>query len=125
MKNCRCKTLEMQRMRNDARMSRELKERELIGKAKQGDKSALLALYEQYTPLLKKLCRNRADYSNVLDFDISMDDGKRIEKLESLFREFIVPFTDLALSRLGLRELAKEGKIFLLPAVKEGLTILS
>ena len=31
MKNCRCKTLEMQRMRNDARMSRELKERELIG----------------------------------------------------------------------------------------------
>lgn len=69
MKNCRCKTLEMQRMRNDARMSRELKERELIGKAKQGDKSALLALYEQYTPLLKKLCRNRADYSNVLETD--------------------------------------------------------
>ncbi len=45
-------------------------------------------------------------------------------KLESLFREFIVPFTDLALSRLGLRELAKEEKS-LLPAVKEGLTILS
>ncbi len=48
------KRWKLQRMRNDARMSRELKERELIGKAKQGDKSALLALYEQYTPLLKK-----------------------------------------------------------------------
>ena len=54
-----------------------------------------------------------------------MDDVNSLEQLTSLFREFIVPFTDLALSRLGLRELAKEGKIFLLPAVKEGLTILS
>lgn len=72
MKNCRCKALkvpEMQRMCNAVRMSRELEERELIEKAKQGDKSALLALYEQYLPFFKKLCRNRADYSNVLDCD--------------------------------------------------------
>ena len=80
--------------------------------------------YTRSKDLVKKnvgdvFTRQPSDYSNVLDFDIS------IEKLESLFREFIVPFTDLALSRLGLRELAKEGKIFLLPAVKEGLTILS
>ena len=86
--------------------------------------------YTRSKDLVKKnvgdvFTRQPSDYSNVLDFDISMDDGKRIEKLESLFREFIVPFTDMALSRLGLRELAKEGKIFLLPAVKEGLTILS
>ena len=72
MKKCRCKALkvpEMQRMCNAVRMSRELEERELIEKAKQGDKSALLALYEQYLPFFKKLCRNRADYSNVLDCD--------------------------------------------------------
>ena len=86
--------------------------------------------YTRSKDLVKKnvgdvFTRQPSDYSNVLDFDISMDDGKRIEKLESLFREFVVPFTDMALSRLGLRELAKEGKIFLLPAVKEGLTILS
>ena len=86
--------------------------------------------YTRSKDLVKKnvgdvFTRQPSDYSNVLDFDISMDDGKRIEKLESLFREFIVPFTDMALSRLGLRELAKEGKIFLLPAVKEGLPILS
>ena len=36
-----------------------LNENETIKKAKQGDKSALLALYEQYTPLFKKLCRKR------------------------------------------------------------------
>ena len=77
MKNCEHKASEvseMQRMCNDVRMSRELKERELIEKAKQGDKPALLALYEQYTPLLKKLCRNRADYSNVLETDDLMQE---------------------------------------------------
>ena len=36
-----------------------LDENETIKKAKQGEQSALLALYEQYTPLFKKLCRNR------------------------------------------------------------------
>ena len=61
--------------------------------------------YTRSKDLVKKnvgdvFTRQPSDYSNVLDFDISMDDGKRIE-------------------------LAKEGKIFLLPAVKEGLTILS
>lgn len=68
---------EIQRMYNDVRMSKELKElkeRELIEKAKQGDKSALLALYEQYMPLFKKLCRNRANYSNVLETDDLMQE---------------------------------------------------
>lgn len=46
-----------------------LSEIEIIKQAKQGDKSALLALYNQYLPLFKKLCRNRADYSNVLEVD--------------------------------------------------------
>ncbi len=72
MKNCKCKELqvpEMQRMCNAVRMSRELKERELIEKAKQGEQEALLCLYEKYLPLFKKLCRNRADYSNVLEVD--------------------------------------------------------
>ena len=64
----------MQRMCNDVRMSRELKERELIEKAKKGDKLALLALYEQYTPLFQKLCRNRANYSNVLETDDLMQE---------------------------------------------------
>lgn len=72
MKNCKCKALkvpEMQRMCNAVRMSRELEERELIEKAKQGEQEALLALYNQYLPLFKKLCRSRAVYSNVLEYD--------------------------------------------------------
>ena len=46
-----------------------LSEIEIIKQAKQGDKLALLTLYNQYLPLFKKLCRNRADYSNVLEVD--------------------------------------------------------
>lgn len=47
----------------------DLSEIKTFKQAKQGDSSALLALYKQYTPLFKKLCRNRADYSNVLEVD--------------------------------------------------------
>ena len=47
----------------------DLSEIKTITQAKQGDKLALLALYNQYLPLFKKLCRNRADYSNVLEVD--------------------------------------------------------
>ena len=47
----------------------DLSEIKTITQAKQGDKLALLALYNQYLPLFKKLCRNRADYSNVLEYD--------------------------------------------------------
>lgn len=65
--------------------------------------------------------RQPNDYKDVLDFDTSMDDEKRKEKLESLFSEFIVPFANKALSRIGLKELAEQEKIFLLPAVKEEL----
>lgn len=47
----------------------DLAEKEMIVQAKQGNKEALLCLYKKYLPLFKKLCRNRADYSNVLDCD--------------------------------------------------------
>lgn len=44
-------------------------QRTLIEQAKQGDKSALLALYNQYTPLFKKLCRNKASFCKMLEID--------------------------------------------------------
>lgn len=46
-----------------------LEEKEMIVQAKQGNKEALLGLYEKYFPLFKKLCRNRASYCNVLEID--------------------------------------------------------
>jgi hypothetical protein len=60
-------------------------------------------------------------YKDVFDFDEPMDDEKRKERLAKLFSEFIVPFTDKALSRQGLKELAAKEEVFLLPAVKAEL----
>jgi hypothetical protein len=60
-------------------------------------------------------------YKDVLDFDTPMDDVKRKERVENLFSEFILPLTDKALSKLGLKELAEQEKLFLMPAVKEEL----
>ncbi|SMC48683.1 DUF4304 domain-containing protein [Moheibacter sediminis] len=65
--------------------------------------------------------RQPPEYKSVFDFDEPMDDEKRKEKLEQLFSKFIVPFSDKALSKSGIRELAEKGEITLLPAVKEEL----
>jgi hypothetical protein len=61
------------------------------------------------------------EYKSVFDFDEPMDDGKRREKLEKLFSEFITPFTNKALSKFGIKELADKGIITLLPAVQKEL----
>jgi hypothetical protein len=65
--------------------------------------------------------RQPPEYKSVFDFDEPMDDEKRKADLAKLFRDFIVPFTDKALSKSGIRELADKGEITLLPAVKEEL----
>lgn len=65
--------------------------------------------------------RQPNNYKDVFDFDTSMDDGLRKQRLEELFKEFIKPFSDKALSRQGLNELEAKEKIFLLPAVKAEL----
>ncbi|GHT80140.1 hypothetical protein AGMMS50262_24210 [Bacteroidia bacterium] len=63
--------------------------------------------------------RQPKEFGDVLDFDIDMDDDLRIIKLENLFNEFIVPFAEKALSISGIRELQKEGIIFIMPAVED------
>jgi hypothetical protein len=63
------------------------------------------------------------EYKDVFDFDRQVEDLKRKERLEKLFQNHIVPFTDKALSRLGIRELANKGEILLLPAVKQELEV--
>lgn len=65
--------------------------------------------------------RQPSDYNDVFDFDTQMNDGKREERLKNLFGEFIVPFTNKALSREGLKYLEVEEEISLLPAVKKEL----
>jgi hypothetical protein len=62
------------------------------------------------------------EYKAVLDFDEPMEDNIRKECLEKLFKNHIVPFTNRALSKAGIKELANKGEVFLLPALKEELT---
>src|SRR5699024_413920 len=57
----------------------------------------------------------------ILDLDEPINDEKRKADLAKLFSDFIVTFTDKALSKSGIRELADKGEITLLPAVKEEL----
>lgn len=64
---------------------------------------------------------NQIRDKEILEFDTSIGEEKRNEDLAKLFSEFIVPFTDKALSKSGIRELADKGEITLLPAVKEEL----
>ncbi len=64
--------------------------------------------------------RQPKEYNCVLDLDSQIDDDLRRAKLDSLFKDFIVPTTNKTLTRAGLGELAKSG-VFLLPAVKKEL----
>ncbi|MFK8274753.1 DUF4304 domain-containing protein [Capnocytophaga cynodegmi] len=62
------------------------------------------------------------DYKDVFDFDKPMKDEIRKERLKELFTKHIVPFTNEALSRAGIRRLAEKGDIFLLSTVREELS---
>lgn len=63
-------------------------------------------------------------YRDVFDFDESMiDDVKRREKLEKLFKNHIVPFVNKTLTKNGIIELVRSGRLLLLPAVKKELRI--
>lgn len=65
--------------------------------------------------------RQPNNFKGTLDFDTSMHDEKRKEKLERLFSEFVVPFTNKTLSKSGIIYLANKGEITLLPAIKKEL----
>lgn len=58
---------------------------------------------------------------SVFDFNEPMVDEKQKEKLKQLFNEFIVPFTDKALSKSGIKGLADRRETTLLPAIQEEL----
>jgi len=68
--------------------------------------------------------RQPDNYRDVLDFDILINDEERRENLNQLFSEYIVPVTNKALSRIGLKELDEIKTIYLLPAVREELSQL-
>jgi hypothetical protein len=67
--------------------------------------------------------RQPKEYEDALNFDVAMDDKTRIQKFESLFANFLIPFGNKALTRDGIKELISQGEIALLPAVKKELGI--
>lgn len=67
--------------------------------------------------------RHPPEFRDVLDLANQMDDKERQQRLESLFNEFIIPFSKKAASKGGIKELANKEQIFILPAVKEALGI--
>jgi hypothetical protein len=68
-------------------------------------------------------CRQPNDFREAFDLDVQLEVSIRIVKIQRLFVEFAVPFTDSALSRDGIREMWAAGQIHLLPAVKKELGI--
>jgi len=70
--------------------------------------------------------RQPNEMKNVLIFDdVQMTDVERIVNTEKLFDEFIVPFAQKAMSITGIKELAAQGIITILPAVEQEIQRLS
>lgn len=82
--------------------------------------------YKKNKDLVKKEIGNifrgePKEFKEALDLEILMDLKEREQKLHSLFKDFLVPFSEKALTQQGIYELAEKGEIHLLPAVKEEL----
>ncbi len=65
--------------------------------------------------------RQPNEYNDVFNLDSSLDDAFREKELKKLFINFIVPFTNKALSRKQTLDLEKNNALFLLSSVKEEL----
>jgi len=65
--------------------------------------------------------RQPTAYNSIFDLDQPLNDLTRKQRLSDLFADFIIPFTNKALTRNGLKELVRAGEITLLPAVKQDL----
>lgn len=86
--------------------------------------------YLKNSDLVKKdmgdiLMRQPKDYDLIFDMDSLIDDNERKQKLEELFVDFVIPYSDKTLSLAGINELAKNEKIPLYPAVKKELERMS
>lgn len=61
------------------------------------------------------------EYKDFFDLERVGDEADLTEKLNKVFSEFIVPYTNRALNRREIVELGKEGIVVLLPAVEKNL----
>ncbi len=67
--------------------------------------------------------RQPNDYKDSLDLENILEPCERLSRLECLFTEYLVPFTEKAMTKEGIRELHEKEELFLLPAIKKELGI--
>jgi len=82
--------------------------------------------YTKSKDLVKKYTGNvfrgtPLEFKDCLNLEIDTTEEKRKLEIEEFFKAFLTPFADKSLSKRGLIELAAEGKIYLLPAIKKEL----
>jgi len=65
--------------------------------------------------------RPSEEYRDLFDLDSPLEEAERRSMMKSIFNEIILPFAEKVCSKDGLKELEKEGRIYLLPAVKKRL----
>jgi len=67
--------------------------------------------------------RQPGKYRDVLDLDNPMCDSNRKRVIGELFKEFIVPFSNLTLTRKSIIEMYQRKELYILPAVRKELGI--
>jgi hypothetical protein len=65
--------------------------------------------------------RPSKEFLNIFDLDFYMPDAQRIEELNMLFIEFIIPYSKKVLSLEGIKELVSKDKKLFTPLVEEEL----
>ncbi len=90
-------------------------------------------MFEQHYKKGKELQRDTGDIfrrqpvesRDIFDLDSGMDEALRKSKIKSLFEEFLVPYSNNALSIKGIKEMAIREEFFLLPNVAKELAKLN
>lgn len=67
--------------------------------------------------------RQPVEYDDAFNLETSISDSIRREKIEHLFSDFLIPYSEKVLSKARIKELHDKVKIFLLQPVKEYLEI--
>lgn len=68
--------------------------------------------------------RPLAKYDSAFNLENNIDDEQRMQVMANLFNNFLVPFTNQALSKAGIKRLSDEGLIDIFPAIQKEMDIL-
>lgn len=86
-------------------------------------------IYKKNKSLLKDtgdvFRRQPKEYDYLFDLEDPIDDLLRSQKMNELFKNFIFPFSKQSLTKAGLKKLAQEGLVIILPAVATQFEILT